>query len=255
MASALAPIITPTLLSAIRTQPNLPSNTWYFITATALSILNRPDEISSVYKYALSHGPGSFDNSPGDNEKLGMTRRIREALVKSAAIGGLPKTINALLELKQATPPAFLDEPLATSPTQRRNEIFGTPSAEVLQRGQTYFDMVYGKITQRVMGNMDRSGTEDLGLTARLMYGYILSNTNVLTPAETSYVILAALIPQDVNPQLKGHLKGAINGGATVENVRAVREVVIKICEASGMKKLSDAASGGWGWRQDVANL
>lgn len=49
------------------------------------------------------------------------------------------------------------------------------------------------------MGQMDRSGTEDLGITARLMYGYLLSNTAVLTPIETSYVLLAGLIPQDVS--------------------------------------------------------
>lgn len=48
---------------------------------------------------------------------------------------------------------------------------------------------------------MDRSGTEDLGLTAKLVYGYILSNTNVLTAAETSFVVIAALIPQDVRYQ------------------------------------------------------
>jgi hypothetical protein len=58
--------------------------------------------------------------------------------------------------------------------------------------------MVYGKVSKRVIGQMDRSGTEDLGLTARLMYGYILSNTNVLTAAETSFVLIAGLIPQDV---------------------------------------------------------
>ena len=58
--------------------------------------------------------------------------------------------------------------------------------------------MIYGKVFKRVMGQMDRSGTEDLGLTARLMYGYILSNTNVLTAAETSFVLIAGLIPQDV---------------------------------------------------------
>ena len=53
---------------------------------------------------------------------------------------------------------------------------------------------------------MDRSGTEDLGITARLMYSYILSNTSVLTAAESSLVLIAGLIPQDVNPQLKvGH--------------------------------------------------
>ena len=51
-------------------------------------------------------------------------------------------------------------------------------------------------------GQMDRSGTEDLGLLARLMYGYILSNTRVLSPSETSYVLLAGLIPQDVRDVL-----------------------------------------------------
>jgi alkylhydroperoxidase/carboxymuconolactone decarboxylase family protein YurZ len=58
-----------------------------------------------------------------------------------------------------------------------------------------------------------------------------------------------------VNPQLKGHLKGAINGGATRDEVRAVRNVVIEICEASGMKMLDDTVPTGWGWRSDVATL
>lgn len=49
------------------------------------------------------------------------------------------------------------------------------------------------------MGQMERSGTEDLGLVAKLMYGYVLSNTGVLSPVETSYVLIAGLIPQDVS--------------------------------------------------------
>ena len=38
----------------------------------------------------------------------------------------------------------------------------------------------------------------DLGISARLMYGYILSNINVLSASETSFVLVACLIPQDV---------------------------------------------------------
>ncbi len=53
------------------------------------------------------------------------------------------------------------------------------------------------------MGQMDHSGTEDLGITARLMYGYILSNTSVLSAAESSFVLLAGLIPQDVSVLLR----------------------------------------------------
>jgi hypothetical protein len=53
------------------------------------------------------------------------------------------------------------------------------------------------------MGQLDHSGTEDLGITARLMYGYILSNTSVLSAAESSFVLLAGLIPQDVSVLLR----------------------------------------------------
>ena len=67
--------------------------------------------------------------------------------------------------------------------------------------------------------------------------------------------MLACLIPQDVNPQLKGHLVGALNNGATEEEVKAVRELVIKICEAAGMKTLEEGTLDSWGWREAVANL
>jgi len=58
-----------------------------------------------------------------------------------------------------------------------------------------------------------------------------------------------------VNPQLKGHLKGALNGGATVDEVKAVRNIVIEICEASGMKLLEKSLPGGWGWYSEVADI
>ena len=70
----------------------------------------------------------------------------------------------------------------------------------ILSRGQDFFDKVYGKVSQRVMSQMDHSGTADLGIMARLMYGHILSNEAVLGPKETSFVVISGLIPQDVSP-------------------------------------------------------
>ena len=54
-------------------------------------------------------------------------------------------------------------------------------------------------------------------------------------------MVLACLIPQDVNPQLKGHLVGALNNGATEDEVKAVRDVVVK-----GM--LVDKNRSRWRW-------
>ncbi|RKK93190.1 hypothetical protein BFJ68_g13385 [Fusarium oxysporum] len=251
----MKPILTPTLLAAIRKQPNLPRNTWYFITATTLSALNRPEELPEVFKNATGEGSDTTGNGvPSRDDQLRISRRLREALLKASAVGGMPKSINALMSLKSTTPEDLLDEP-GTGISIRHKDIYDTAPAKVLERGQPFFEAIYGKISRRIMGQLDWSGAPDLGLLARLTYGYVLSNTDVLTPAETSFVLIASLIPQDVNPQLKGHLRGALNGGASVDEVRAVRDVVIKICEASGMKRLEEDAIGGWGWRSEVANV
>lgn len=65
-----------------------------------------------------------------------------------------------------------------------------------------------------------------------------------------SWAIIAGLIPQDVNPQLKGHLKGAVNLGAGAGEVRAVRRVVLGVCEAAGMR-----VGEMGGWREEVEDL
>ncbi|KAF2142033.1 uncharacterized protein K452DRAFT_287230 [Aplosporella prunicola CBS 121167] len=275
----LPTILTPALVHSIRSQPHLPRHVWYYVTGVTLSALNRPDEVPKVLAYALENGaeaptttsaptptaaPERHERSATTTtaavaedaaEQLRIARRMREGLVKSAAVLGVPKAINALLALKAMTPEYLLDEAGAPSPTQRRAEMYDTPPTEILGRGQRYFERVYGKVARRVMGQMDRSGTEDLGLTGRLVYGYLLSNERVLDARDSSFVLVAALIPQDVNPQLKGHLRGALNNGATADEVRAVREIVIRICEASGMRMLEAEAPGGWGWREEIANV
>ena len=95
-----------------------------------------------------------------------------------------------------------MDEPLGVSPSSRSVELHDVPSSQILSRGQQFFDRVYGKVSNRVMGQMDRCGTEDLGITARLMYGYLLSNTSILSAAESSFVLIAGLIPQDVSERV-----------------------------------------------------
>ena len=117
----LPPLLTQSLLHSIRTQPHLPPHAWYFVTGVTLSILNRPDELPKVLSHALKLGAGSGSDSERFNlsnnntggtatesieardhdsgsgsttsreEQILIARKLREALIKSAAIGGLPK--------------------------------------------------------------------------------------------------------------------------------------------------------------------
>ncbi len=197
--SNLPSLFTAPLLQYLRQHPQLPKNTWYFIAAVTLTVINRPDEIPIIYKHALDHVTIQCEGQVKLDEELKVLRRMREALLKTSAVTGAPKVINACLALKEATPKHLQDIDGDISTTGRRVDISEVPSSQVLQKGQDFFDKVYGKISSRVTRMMNSSGTEDLDLIAKLMYGFILSNTTLLDQAETSYVLIAALIPQDVS--------------------------------------------------------
>jgi alkylhydroperoxidase/carboxymuconolactone decarboxylase family protein YurZ len=80
--------------------------------------------------------------------------------------------------------------------------------------------------------------------TINHVYSPLLSFSEVLSPGESSLVITACLIPQDVNPQLKGHLKGALNNGCTVEELSSAREMSLLISQWCGIQ-----------WRDPVAKV
>jgi hypothetical protein len=71
------------LLTQFSDANELPADTWYFIAAVALSTLNRPEEIADVFQFAISEKK--------HEEQVRIARRIREALIKSAPVVGLPK--------------------------------------------------------------------------------------------------------------------------------------------------------------------
>lgn len=85
------PVVTPALLSSLRNHPSLPRHTWYLIAATTLTILNRPGEIAQVYRYALEQEARDADAAPDAAEQRQISRRLREALIKASAVGGVPK--------------------------------------------------------------------------------------------------------------------------------------------------------------------
>jgi hypothetical protein len=97
------------------------------------------------------------------------------------------------------TPENLQDKTFEYTPSSRRSDICDMPSSQILEWGQRFFDGICGKVSKRAMRQMDCCGTEDLGLIARLTYGHILSNETVLTSAETSCILIAGLIPQDVS--------------------------------------------------------
>ncbi len=67
----------------------------------------------------------------------------------------------------------------------------------------------------------------DLAQTAlNHLYGPTLGEISVLTPRETSLVMVTGLMMQNVRPQLIGHYRGAYHNGATKEDMVRLESIV-----------------------------
>ena len=66
-------------------------------------------------------------------------------------------------------------------------------------------------------------------------YGFTYGFNDILSPLETSYVLIASLITADTPRQINWHLDGARRNGATLAEVKAVRQIVIEAAQAAGV--------------------
>jgi hypothetical protein len=62
-----------------------------------------------------------------------------------------------------------------------------------------------------------------------------MSEFSILGPVETSQIVVAGLIPQDVPIQVAWHMRGLLRNGGTPEDIKYVRNITEKICKEMGV--------------------
>lgn len=202
--------------------------------------------------------------------QIQVAARIREALLKIAPIAGLPKSINALTALHKVTPsvvraankamrPPVIQPGHVNSSSIVQEDVAGTRFEDQLidtrdtidgpickrsvdsqqvsdnfVRGSAFWESIYGKVSNRVKNQMFSAYPDLWQYAINNVYSPILSFVDILPAKETSLCVVAALIPQDVPPTLKGHVRGAINVGASKDELSNLRLLVFDVCDWSG---------------------
>ncbi|KAH3666987.1 hypothetical protein WICMUC_005334 [Wickerhamomyces mucosus] len=275
-------ILTASRLHQLATQYPLLKDNWHYLTAATLTACNQPDELPVLYHFALKREQfiksnrsfnddelfkeavditnkfinlnhrGDFKNkiftevsnaaglSKENNFKLQLqlTECFREGLLKSIALVGLPKVINSMILLKSVTP-----EPLRLTTPNRDFAI--ESDLDIRKRGEDYWNKIYkGKLASRISNQLNQAHPDLWGYTLNHVYAPLLSFSKILSPKNSSLLIISCLIPQDVNPQLKGHYKGALNNGCTPEEINQARDLAISVSKWSGIT-----------WKNEVALL
>ncbi|KIY64167.1 hypothetical protein CYLTODRAFT_438299 [Cylindrobasidium torrendii FP15055 ss-10] len=197
-------------------------NPWSMITCVALAASNCPEAIPNVYRFATSELPKDDDAT-----QMALTRKIRDGIFKAGLTCGYAKAINALVELHNVVPERFRE----TAPIRNIN----TSMSELYDKGQNFFDTTYGDTTKPVQ-TLLREIYPDMELfSTAIGYGLVYSEPTAHTPAETSYCLVAGFIASDVPRQIGWHIAGALRNGATLSEVKAVREIAIIVAKEAGV--------------------
>ncbi|TXK19435.1 carboxymuconolactone decarboxylase family protein [Homoserinibacter sp. GY 40078] len=111
--------------------------------------------------------------------------------------------------------------------------------SERLDHGKHWFDEVYGPSASEGLVAMQRGRAQDLArLGIEFNFGDIYSRPG-LTIAQRELLTLASLVTiGGLEPQLRGHTKGAIRAGCTAEEIL---EAVIHVVQYAGFPKALNA--------------
>ncbi|KAL0563176.1 hypothetical protein V5O48_018899 [Marasmius crinis-equi] len=197
-------------------------NPWYIVALVAFNASNEPEAVPILFQHVLQ----SVDTH---EDRLLLARKFRDALYKSSVTSGFAKGINSLVALDKVMPEELKDKEMTRSPRS-------TSLAEYETRGQNFFRSIYGETADTVQNLLDGI-YPDLGYFSNtIAYGMIYGFTEILTPLESSYTLVGTLIASDTPRQVNWHLQGARRLGASVEEVRAVRQIAMEVSKLCGVK-------------------
>ncbi|KAF8888062.1 hypothetical protein BD779DRAFT_475657 [Infundibulicybe gibba] len=174
------------------------AGTWAPIVATAFSASNAPEAVPLVFQHAV-RGLESRD------ERLLLVRKMKDAVFKSGMLSGYPKAINALIHLNTVLPDDLRD----AAPLRD----LSLTTSDLNRIGQEHFSRTYGDTTETVQSLL-REIYPDLGLAVEehfsttFAYGYTYGFSQVLSAAETSFAMVAALIATDTPRQIECICRG-----------------------------------------------
>ncbi|KAI8867331.1 hypothetical protein GQ42DRAFT_164867 [Ramicandelaber brevisporus] len=213
MATALG--IRRTIEQAVSRQ--LPQNLARCIGIAALTAANRPKDITALVSDALVHPQQLTVSETSLLVELG-----RDTIVKVAPMAGFPRAINALGGLLDAIPASAHSVLVSES---RRKVASMQQFESNRQRGSELFDQIYTKNSKMLRERLHQYSPDLFEIIINDQYGKVLSDFTYTNAIETELIAVGALVPLDVPGQLKGHIKGALNVGATQEMVDATLEL------------------------------
>ncbi|KAH7162098.1 hypothetical protein B0J13DRAFT_632930 [Dactylonectria estremocensis] len=192
-------------------------DTWYCIAACSFAASNQGRYVADVFTQAIS-----LRQEDHEYHKH-VLKRIKEGLLKTGIIFGIPRVINAFRALIKAIP-----SPESNETSSIRNHI--TFPADTNERGLEYMRNIFRADLGPFLGTMDKHWPDLRTLVVTYIYGYYQSDTSILDAITTSQLNIATLVPMDVAAEVAWHMRGTIRNGGTEHQLKAAYDIALAVC-------------------------
>lgn len=178
------------------------------VLAAAATTQGVPETVRGVLEAVLARGAPAED--------------VREAVLQSYLFVGYPRVINALATLREV---AGADA--STGPPDLRLAADEPGSWE--EQGQALCGRIYGPRYAKLLETMVRLSPDLPRWMVLEGYGKVLSRPHLDTKTR-ELVAVGSLVPLQVPEQLRAHSRGALNVGASPDEVRHALRVAAVLC-------------------------
>ncbi|KAF4339902.1 carboxymuconolactone decarboxylase [Fusarium beomiforme] len=198
---------------------------WYIVAAVALTSAAAGPEVTRLYqKSTYGHGI--------EIKKL-IQRRVKEAILKTSALYGIPRSLQALMPLFNTLKDEEVEDYGPRWEASQADEATSaTIAKERREKACSYFDTVWTPAAAQANRDKLFKYHRDLYyLNLQLHYEYYIAEDAILNPIETQMCNIAALICCKCPVQAMWHTRGLINHGGSLEEAKFAQELGLAIAK------------------------
>ncbi|KAF9893215.1 hypothetical protein FE257_011638 [Aspergillus nanangensis] len=200
---------------------SLPADKWYILALATIAAGPDPEHADQLYLHLIQKPQQQTPTA-----RQALVRRLREALLKSSIIIGIPKPIESIVAIDRVEQAEDKDYTFT-----RRDWCNDGANHD---RAMGWFQKLY---EQNTAGTLDLfAAHKDFSwLSQDIAYGLFLSDRQVLDDVDTELVVLPAIMCQNLRTETHWHIRGTRRLGVPKEDVQVVWDCVQIVARFSGV--------------------
>ncbi|PYI05106.1 hypothetical protein BO78DRAFT_419964 [Aspergillus sclerotiicarbonarius CBS 121057] len=196
---------------------------WYIVAATAMAAAGAGPDVAELYQLTTK------DTSLAEEKHI--QRRLKEAILKTSILYGVPRSLQALLPLFSILKEEQIDHYGPRTEALQNGET----QSERRERGRRHFDILWTPAAAQANREKNFKYQPDLYLlNLETIYELWLSENTILNPVDTQMCTTAALICSGSPQQAMWHTRGIVRHGGSIVMARFAQEIAFEVGKAYG---------------------